>query len=231
MYGANLSFATVVGTNFTAAKLTPTTQLRSSSFSFASMQGAIFTAAQIGGSNLTNAAVSLQLDAPVSFVGVPLFPVETSFAFSLNKKKIDQELRDAFAANGYPLIDDASVTVDASGSQWKIANYVEGSTTLQAGYSNFVLWKRTDNGIEEIAVFGGSPVLIIRLGPNNEQEQASVAFGPAKDLFTAMDDENTTPSGMKLAMQKKGVVYEVLMTGGLPPRPPKCIPTPDSWCT
>ncbi len=230
MYGANLSFARVVGTNFTGAKLTPTTQLRSSSFSFASMQGSIFTAAQIGGSNLTNAAVSLQLNTPVSAVGVPLFPLDIKFIETLDKKKISQELRDAFIDNGYPLIDLARVVVNAAGVQWNIVNYDPDAGTLQAGYSNFVLWKRSDNGFDEVAVFGGSPVLVIRLSSNNEQEQASIAFGPATDIITAMDDETTTPSGMKLAMEKKGVVREVLMTGGLPPRPPKCIPSPDRWC-
>jgi uncharacterized protein YjbI with pentapeptide repeats len=231
MYGANLSFARVVGTNFTGAKLTPTTQLRSTSFSFASMQGAIFTAAQIGGANLTNAAVSLKLAAPVEFVGVPLFPLDPSFAATLGKKIVSQELRDAFAHKGYPVIDDATIRVDSTGVQWTIWNDESSETKLQAGYSKFILWKRTDNGIEEIAVFGGSPVLVIRTNSDNEQEQAKIAFAEAKDIETAMDDENTTPSGMKLSMRKKGVAYEVLMTGGLPPRPPKCIPSPDTWCS
>ena len=230
MYGANLSFAIVAGTNFTGAKLTPTTQLRSASLAFASMQGATFTAAQIGGANLTNAAVSLEFDAPLKFIGVPLFPVPVTFVASLDKKRIDDDLNDLFKDNGYPLIDAATVVVDAKGSQWSIINYESGSTTLQAGYSNFILWKRDHNGVEEVAVFGGSPVFVIRTAANNEQEQGSIAFGPNKDLLAAIDDVTTTPSGMKYAMRNKGVTLEELMTGGLPPRPPKCIPSPDRWC-
>ena len=230
MRGANLSFAIVAGTNFTSAILTPTPQLRATSFSFASMQGADFTAAQLGGANLTNAAVSLKAGAPKEFVGIPLFPLETTFVDSLNRKKITAALRDSFAENGYPLADEASVTVDSPGVQWTISNRIAGSATLQAGYSVFQLWKRIDNVIEEIAVFGGSPVLLVRVGPNNEQEQAAIAFDPTEGLSNAMDDHTTTPSGMKLAMKDKGVAYEVLMTGGLPPHLPKCIPSPDRWC-
>jgi hypothetical protein len=159
-----------------------------------------------------------------------LSSLDIEFVASLDRKRISQELRDAFAEKGYPLIDEASVVVNAPGVQWNISNYVSSSTTLQSGYSNFVLWKRSDNGSDEIALFGGSPVLVIRMSANNEQEQAAIAFGPAEDIATAMDDQTTTPSGMKLAMQKKGVAQEVLMTGGLPPRPPKCIPSPDRWC-
>lgn len=71
---------------------------------------------------------------------------------------------------------------------------------------------------------------MIRTEPNNEQQQAEITSGPTRDLSRAMDDQTTTPSGMKLAMKAKGVAYKSLMTACLPPHLRKCIPTPDTSC-
>ncbi|MDE1484519.1 pentapeptide repeat-containing protein [Xenorhabdus bovienii] len=53
----------------------------------------------------------------------------------------------------------------------------------------------------------------------------------AKTDFTqAMDGATTCPSGLRYQLLNTGISYQSLMTPGLPPHPPKCIPSPTTWC-
>lgn len=330
MYGVNLSFANLIQTNFRKALLTPTQQLKPTSFAFASMQGADFTEAKINSANLTNAAVSLNIESSSgnlagdylfsidgalgsyldggtitdeivrafsenqytiaktdcltilllgsmwsikrasrqgqdysqfilvsssednnirvygdasedtgtehtkipfgAFTAVPLFQMSTTLVETLDKGIISTDLKTAFNDSGYPLEDSACLTVTQQGNRWTINNSDPDPNALQSGYSQFILVKKSEVASDFIMVYGGSPLLVVRTGLDNQLTKVRTAFGPTIFSENVLTNDITCPSGLKYGMLNEGISFEDLMTPGLPPHPPSCIPTPTTWC-
>ncbi|MBQ4773887.1 hypothetical protein F9U44_20505 [Pectobacterium versatile] len=232
LYGANLSYANLVNTVFRKAILSPTQGQKPSSLAFASMQGADFGEAKLGGANLTNAAVSLDLTvAGQTSVGTPIFTLDSSLRTTLNSAVVSAALRQAFVDSGYPLLGNATITVKQNNASWLIDNVPPGSDLSYRGYLQFIVLADSQPGSSALQVYGGDSLRIVRTGAGNTLEPVVIAFGATVALKSAMNASTTCPSGLRYAMLGSGITYVDLMTGGLPPHPPKCIPSPTTWCT
>ncbi len=232
LYGANLTYANLVNTVFRKARLSPTQGLKSSSLAFASMQGADFGEAQLGGANLTNAAVSLDLSvAGQTLVGTPLFTLDSNLCTTLNAAVVSAALRQAFVDIGYPLLGNATITVKQNNTSWLIANAPPSNDLSYRGYLQFIILAEEQPGSNALQVYGGASLRIVRTAAGNTLEPVVITFGATAQLRSAMNDSTTCPSGLRYAMHNSGTTYVDLMTGGLPPHPPKCIPSPTTWCT
>ncbi|MBW5892574.1 pentapeptide repeat-containing protein [Pectobacterium polaris] len=232
LYGANLSYANLVNAVFRKAMLSPTQGQKPSSLAFASMQGADFGEAHLGGANLTNAAVSLDLTvAGQTSVGTPIFTLDSSLRTTLNSAVVSAALRQAFVDSGYPLLGNATITVKQNNASWLIANAPPGSDLSYRGYLQFIVLADAQPGSSALQVYGGNSLRIVRTGAGNTLEPVVIAFGATVKLQSAMNASTTCPSGLRYSMLGNGITYVDLMTGGLPPHPPKCIPSPTTWCT
>lgn len=137
MYGCNLDYAYLIGSDLSGAILRPSITKRQASLVSANIQGTNFTQAQLGNIVMTNAAVSLNEG--------PFFVLDAAFADDLNNQRISQALRDQFAQYGYPLAADAAVTVNTLGTSWTIVN---GGNLIYKKYT-------ISNVNNRLRVFGG----------------------------------------------------------------------------
>ncbi|WP_434524140.1 pentapeptide repeat-containing protein [Photorhabdus asymbiotica] len=231
LYGANLAYANLVNTNFSKAMLEPTQGLKPASLAFASIQGTIFTEAKLTGANLTNGAVALPLEeAGKKQTGVPLFSAALELVNSLDSGVISKELRQVFIDNGYNLLSNAKIIEKQNDQYWIISNQPQDTDLSYRGYCNFVVIRVSEVGNNHLQVCGGSPLRIIRVAADNTLQPVNVAFGVTIDITQAMDGATTCPSGLRYQLLNTGISYQSLMTPGLPPHPPKCIPSPTTWC-
>lgn len=137
MYGCNLDYAYLIGSDLSGAILRPSITKKQASLVSANIQGTNFTQAQLGNIVMTNAAVSLNEG--------PFFTLDSTFMDDLNHQRISQALRDQFTHFGYPLESNATVTINTVGISWTIVN---GSHPIYKKYSLINI----DNGL---IVFGG----------------------------------------------------------------------------
>lgn len=232
MFGANLSYANLVNADFSKANLDPTQGQKPASLAFASLQGTIFTAASLAGANLTNAAVALVLpNVPTRTIGTPLFPMDPALAASLDTGVLSSSVRQAFIDHGYPLVSAAKLTVQEKTQRWLINNTPPSTDLVTRGYTQFMLVMDTQAGRAFIQTSGSPPLRVIRTTDGNALQPVTVAYGETLGLAQAMNGETTCPSGLRYKMLGNGISYEALMTPGQPPHPPKCVPSPDQWCT
>ncbi|MCW7760679.1 pentapeptide repeat-containing protein [Photorhabdus luminescens] len=231
LYGANLSYANLVNTDFSKAMLEPTQGLKPASLAFASIQGTIFTEAKLTGANLTNGAVALPLEeAGKKFTGVPLFSAALELMSSLDSGVISTGLRQVFTDNGYNLLPNAKISEKQNEQYWIISNQPQDTDLSYRGYCNFIVIRVSEVGNNHLQVCGGSPLRIIRTAADNTLQPVNVAFGVTIDITQAMNGDTTCPSGLRYQLLSTGISYQSLMTPGLPPHPPKCIPSPTTWC-
>ncbi|OCQ53248.1 Secreted effector protein pipB2 [Photorhabdus australis subsp. thailandensis] len=231
LFGANLSYANLVNTDFSKAMLEPTQGLKPASLAFASIQGTIFTEAKLTGANLTNGAVALPFEETgKKLTGVPLFSAALELMSSLNSGTVSKELRQVFTDNGYSLLSNAKIIEKQSDQYWIISNQPPDTDLSYRGYCNFVVIRVSEVGNNHLQVCGGSPLRIIRTAADNTLQPVNVAFGVTIDITQAMDGATTCPSGLRYQLLNTGISYQSLMTPGLPPHPPKCIPSPTTWC-
>ncbi|AKH64305.1 MULTISPECIES: pentapeptide repeat-containing protein [Photorhabdus] len=231
LYGANLSYANLVGTNFSKAMLEPTQGLKPASLAFASIQGTIFTEAKLTGANLTNGAVALSFEeAGKKLTGVPLFSAALKLASSLDSGVISKELRQVFTDNGYNLLSGAKIIDKQNDQYWVISNQPPDTDLSYRGYCNFIVIRVSEIGNNHLQICGGSPLRVIRTAADNTLQPVNIAFGVTIDITQAMNDATTCPSGLRYQLLNSGISYQSLMTPGLPPHPPKCIPSPTEWC-
>ncbi|MGV7960588.1 pentapeptide repeat-containing protein [Photorhabdus tasmaniensis] len=231
LYGANLSYANLVGTNFSKAMLEPTQGLKPASLAFASIQGTIFTEAKLTGANLTNGAVALPFEeAGKTLTGVPLFSAALTLASSLDSGVISKELRQVFTDNGYSLLSGAKIIDKQNDQYWVISNQPPDTDLSYRGYCNFTVIRVSEIGNNHLQICGGSPLRVIRTAADNTLQPVNIAFGVTIDITQAMSDATTCPSGLRYQLLESGISYQSLMTPGLPPHPPKCIPSPTEWC-
>ncbi|PHM51806.1 pentapeptide repeat-containing protein [Xenorhabdus hominickii] len=231
LFGANLSYASLVNTDFSKAMLEPTEGLKPASLAFASIQGTIFTEAKLTGANLTNGAVALPFEETGNkLTGVPLFSAALELMSSLNSGTVSKELRQVFTDNGYSLLSNAKIIEKQSDQYWIISNQPPDTDLNYRGYCNFMVIRVSEVGNNHLQVCGGSPLRIIRTAADNTLQPVNVAFGVTIDITQAMDGATTCPSGLRYQLLNTGISYQSLMTPGLPPHPPKCIPSPTTWC-
>ncbi|WP_426577371.1 pentapeptide repeat-containing protein [Xenorhabdus stockiae] len=231
LFGANLSYASLVNTDFSKAMLEPTEGLKPASLAFASIQGTIFTEAKLTGANLTNGAVALPFEETGNkLTGVPLFSAALELMSSLNSGTVSKELRQVFTDNGYSLLSNAKIIEKRSDQYWIISNQPPDTDLNYRGYCNFMVIRVSEVGNNHLQVCGGSPLRIIRTAADNTLQPVNVAFGVTVDITQAMDGATTCPSGLRYQLLNTGISYQSLMTPGLPPHPPKCIPSPTTWC-
>lgn len=231
LFGANLSYASLVNTDFSKAMLEPTEGLKLASLAFASIQGTIFTEAKLTGANLTNGAVALPFEETGNkLTGVPLFSAALELMSSLNSGTVSKELRQVFTDNGYSLLSNAKIIEKQSDQYWIISNQPPDTDLNYRGYCNFMVIRVSEVGNNHLQVCGGSPLRIIRTAADNTLQPVNVAFGVTIDITQAMDGATTCPSGLRYQLLNTGISYQSLMTPGLPPHPPKCIPSPTTWC-
>ncbi|MGJ0579274.1 pentapeptide repeat-containing protein [Xenorhabdus bovienii] len=231
LFGANLSYASLVNTDFSKAMLEPTEGLKPASLAFASIQGTIFTEAKLTGANLTNGAVALPFEETDNkLTGVPLFSAALELMSSLNSGTVSKELRQVFTDNGYSLLSNAKIIEKQSDQYWIISNQPPDTDLNYRGYCNFMVIRVSEVGNNHLQVCGGSPLRIIRTAADNTLQPVNVAFGVTIDITQAMDGATTCPSGLRYQLLNTGISYQSLMTPGLPPHPPKCIPSPTTWC-
>jgi uncharacterized protein YjbI with pentapeptide repeats len=227
MYGCTLDFANLIETDLSGAYLTPTPDLKQSSFVFASIQSANFKEAKLGDAIFTNAAVAFKYENLSRNGGVHLFGLSTSFITNFDSKILSDELEKAFKDNGYPLLDDAAInTVITPGSHWMIKNESQDTSTLHAGYAEFEIIKMNDS----LEVYG-TYLRVIRRNDGDQLEQVPVEILPTELTEEEMNDNTTCPNGQKLKRYySKKLTWEQMMTAATPPRPPECVPDPYHWC-
>ncbi|WP_036771027.1 pentapeptide repeat-containing protein [Photorhabdus australis] len=231
LYGANLSYANLVNTDFSKAMLELTQGLKPASLAFASIQGTIFTEAKLTGANLTNGAVALPFEeAGKKLTGVPLFSAALELMSSLDNGAVSKELRQVFTDNGYSLLSNAKIIEKQNDQYWIISNQPPDTDLSYRGYCNFIVIRVSEVGNNHLQVCGGAPLRIIRTAADNTLQPINVAFGVTIDITQAMDGATTCPSGLRYQLLNTGISYQSLMTPGLPPHPPKCIPSPTTWC-
>ncbi|MEZ0612224.1 pentapeptide repeat-containing protein [Fibrella sp. WM1] len=217
MQGASLDYATLIGTVFDGANLSPSPSLKPTSFAFAAMQSTSFAGTStLYNANLTNAALALTN-------GVPLFTLDSSLVSSLNTGSISTTLRTAFANVAYTLVGVASLTVITAGSAWRIAN-IDSQNAAQTGYGNFYLeLVDQENGLSFIQVYGAAPLLLLNSDGKGGQVQLQLAFGATGITSQQLNGNTTCPSGMRYSYLSAYMTYAMLMTPALPPLPPTCL--------
>ena len=220
MQGCSLNYAVLVGTVFDGANLNPAANLKATSFAFSSMQSAKFIGTStLNAANLTNAAFAITQ-------GVPLFTMPPSFMTTLDKKIISAELKTAFTNAIYPLTAKAAITVIAAGNQWTIDN-INPENVSQTGYGKFFLeYEALPNGIQQIRIYGASPLLALSANAKGGQDPLKLYFGPTVVIPAQLSSETTCPSGIKYRFLSAYLTYDELMTAALPPKPPTC---PNCW--
>ena len=228
LYGADLSYANLVNTNFSQAAFLATTGLKPASLAFANLQGANFTEARLGPATLTNANVALDLGGGLA--GTPLFRALARFRADLDRSLLPPELKQAFQDNGYALRGSPTVTPVKPGQSWLISQAVAEDDLSFHGYLNYLLTAQASSWEEYLLVHGVSPLRVIRVTRGRVLEPTQTAFGPTKNIESALTPATTCPSGLRYELLGPGLAYEVLMTPGLPPQPPACVPGPDHWC-
>jgi uncharacterized protein YjbI with pentapeptide repeats len=217
MQGVSLDYAILIGTAFDGANLSPTDNLKPTSFAFSSMQSTTFKgSSNLFSANLTNAAISLDN-------GVPLFTLSSNFVTTLDSGVVSMLLKSAFSDVSYPLVATAYIQVNNKGTSWNIGNR-NTSDASQTGYANFSLeLVDQDNGTLFIQVYGASPILVLNANGEGGQVQRELPFGPSGLTQNQMNAVTTCPSGMKLYYLSDYMSYEELMTPALPPKPPTCL--------
>lgn len=182
------------------------------------------TALEVYGMPVTSSAT--QISVP-PLTAVPLFQLDAILAADLNNAQLSQTLTSAFTDNGYPLIAAAATAVIKNDMRWAIRNIDSDPYAIQHGYGQFRLYCPTPG--DPIRVYGGSPLIVMRRNNENSYQKVNIAFGPTQFDPISLTDVTVTPSGLNYSMRDK-LTYEQLMTAGLPPKPPTCIPSLTEWC-
>lgn len=169
-----------------------------------------------------------------SFIAVPIFQIFSdqinNIITSFDQADISESIKTTFNDSGYPLIDNAGITVISEGLRWTINNRNPNQNVIQSGYAQFdIIVHKIAGTVIYLQVFGGNPVLVTKTAKGNQLTTTGVFFS-ATSTFDAniMDDSTTCPSGLKFSLLGKGIGYEQLMTAGLPPHPPNHIPSSGS---
>ncbi|MGS2725983.1 pentapeptide repeat-containing protein [Psychroserpens sp. BH13MA-6] len=215
LQGTNFDFANLIGTKFDKTALSPSSDLKPTSFAFAMMQSTEFIETNVNFANLTNAAYALD-------DGVPLFNIDANYKIALDSETLDSKLKDLFTNNGYGLSAVAKVQVNTPGKEWMILN-TDQNDDSQVGYGNFKLvYFLDENGLESIKINGATPIIILQKNSKGQLQQTPLSFGKTALMLDQMNDDTTCPSGMKLKLLNNHLSFSELMTAALPPSPPVC---------
>ncbi len=223
--GAILTNANLTQTILTRAKLQPHPQTRSESdLQGAFLAGADFTDAKLQGANLTGALVS----GPD---GVYMFSLPSALADALDasvRQDLHLDIRKAFDSKSVRLASGARLVSKERG-RWILDNESTNPQNIQPAYVLFTIVPEGD----ALAVFC-TMMRVQRLGPNRRIDPFLQTLSePTKGLdIQVMTDSTTLPNGRTLGkLQRDGVQWDPLwLRVREPPKPPKCTPTPDSYC-
>lgn len=163
-------------------------------------------------------------------LAVPLANMPKDIAPDLNAGKVTAKITKAFADLGYPLIETAGFVVLKDSKRWVFRNMYLDNTVIQSGYGQFEILKSSGPQGEEIKLFGAAPLMVMRVSAGNTIERVPVQFGQTSLSPVNMNKTTTTPSGLKFGLLSEQLTYQYLMSPGLPPAPPACVPSPTSWC-
>lgn len=186
-----------------------------------------------GGENITVLGHSPSGTTAVTvpdFMAVPLANLPLDIEPDLDTGVITPALRSAFVDVGYPLIDTAGFVVLKSGERWAFRNMYLDKTLVQSGYGQFEVYRATSEEGGEIKLYGAAPLVVMRTSSGNVSERVPVQFGLTTLAPVNMNKATITPSGLKFGLLGPQLPYEYLMSPGLPPSPPSCVPSPTSWC-
>ncbi len=163
-------------------------------------------------------------------MAVPLTKFPAALATDLNQGVVNSAISDAFEKKGYPLVDDAGLVVVEPDKRWTFRNMYVDNTVVQQGYGQFELLKEDPEQGNQIKLYGAAPVVVMRTSSGNTSERVNVQFGATALVSENMNKSTTTPSGLKFGLLSPELPYEYLMSPGLPPAPPQCVPSPTRWC-
>lgn len=164
-------------------------------------------------------------------VGVPLAEMPSTLVADLNTGTLTSAVKTAFSDIGYGLDNTAVMMVPQTDRFWAIRNIDNSQTTRQTGYGQFYLLESEGPAGVTLKLYGAVPLLVVRTGADNAIQRVYSMFGPTLFGKHSLTESTTTPSGLKYGLQGPGLSYEYLMTAGLPPKPPTCVPSPTTWCT
>ena len=134
----------------------------------------------------------------------------------------------AFQQNDITLRPQASVTIDTSNQQWLLDNDSENPQNFSTGYMTFLLLV---NG--SVLDVYGTAIRITRLNDDGGQE-----FDTEQCNVTVLDVSNMNgaticPNGVTLSVNQtsSGENWDELwLRASLPPKPPLCVPSGNSYC-
>jgi uncharacterized protein YjbI with pentapeptide repeats len=129
--------------------------------------------------------------------------------------------------NVNPLRWQATVTTQVDGKQWFVDNDSQNPANTNTGYVSFII-KSTESGLD---VYGTS-LRITRLGDNNQSVFDTEPINVTVLTAANLSDDTTCPNQTTLKVnQERGGSWETWMRPILLPIPPRCVPTPNNWCS
>lgn len=227
LMGANLGSTVLAGAHLRGAQLGMSAQSKQSSLDEAHLAGTDLTSASVHDAVMTDAAIAVEATAGgVSVIGVPLFPLAASFAATLDAGQLSAALRQAFGDGGYPLAADAKATKLSTGNAWEITQGHGDPQQMSNTYARLGIVLLDG----ELHVHG-SELWITRLGPDGSLETVRFGYLATKLSAAELNATTTCPNGEPLHVnQAENRPWHEMMTAlRSPPKPPECIPSPDSW--
>ena len=131
-----------------------------------------------------------------------------------------------FQQHQTPLRSQATVSAftQASGS-WQIDNDSANPQNFDIGYMKFVVLNNGTN----LDVYG-TAIHIQQLGAN---DQLVITNVPCKQSFldpSNFNGDTKCPNGEAVSQQKSGTDFSTWMRAMTPPKPPSCVPNPNTYC-
>lgn len=130
-----------------------------------------------------------------------------------------------FQQHQTPLRSQATVSTFTQGSGWNIDNDSADPQNFDVGYMKFVVLKNGNN----LDVYG-TAIHVQQLGANNQLVITNVQCKQTLLTTTNLNGDTICPNGEAVSHQKSGTSFSTWMRAMAPPKPPSCVPTPNTYC-
>ena len=137
-----------------------------------------------------------------------------------------EDVSKQFQQHQTPLRSQATVTVFTQGSGgWQIDNDSADPQNFDIGYMKFVVLKNGTN----LDVYG-TALHVQQLGANDQLVITNVACKQTVFDQSNFSGDTKCPNGEAVSQQKSGTSFSTWMRAMTPPKPPSCVPNPNTYC-
>ncbi len=136
-----------------------------------------------------------------------------------------EEVSKQFQQHQTPLRSQATVSTFTQGGGWQIDNDSADPQNFDMGYMKFVVLKNGNN----LDVYG-TAIHVQQLGTNNQLVITNVQCKQTLLTTVNFSDDTICPNGESVSQQKTGTSFSTWMHAMTPPKPPSCVPTPNTYC-